>query len=82
MDEAPEAAEGGALEGGAEADTLGFSVPGTAELSLRTVEDKPITLRLNKALLQAYFSRFLAPGQWEQRTRKDFAVSPLSSNSF
>ena len=82
VDEAPEAAGGGTPEGGAEADALGFSVPGTTELSLRTVEDRPITLRLNEALLRAYFSRVLAPGQWERRTRKDFAVSPLSSNGF
>ena len=64
----------GAAEGGAEvSDTLGFSVPQSTELSLRTVEDRPVTLRINDALLGAYFSNVLAPGQCERRTRKDFS---------
>ena len=65
-----EDAAGGGAEG---SDALGFSVPQSSELSLRTVEDRPVTLHINDALLGAYFSKVLAPGQWERRTRKDFS---------
>lgn len=66
--EVPEAATEAAQD---EADSLGFNLSDVEEGEIRTVADRPVKLRLNDSLLDAYHSKILGAGYLERRMRRD-----------